>query len=139
MPYKEDGAEAAWLIAQHAIGNPELQRKVLALIKAAAASGDVPMWQMAMLEDRVRMFEGRLQLYGTQFDWDDNGEMSPYPPIEDRENVDERRRTVGLIPLEEDIKRRRADVAQTKERPPQDLKARREEMEEWARSVGCRP
>src|SRR5688572_30331260 len=33
----DDGAEAAWLILQHAIGNPPLQRKGLRLLKEAAA------------------------------------------------------------------------------------------------------
>jgi hypothetical protein len=28
----QDGAEAAWLIAQHAIGEPDFQRRVLALL-----------------------------------------------------------------------------------------------------------
>ncbi|HYD19193.1 MAG TPA: DUF6624 domain-containing protein, partial [Patescibacteria group bacterium] len=62
-----EGAEAAWLIAQHAISLPAFQRRVLALLKANAS--DVPPAQIAMLEDRIRRFEGRPQLYGTQFDW----------------------------------------------------------------------
>jgi hypothetical protein len=39
--------------------------------------GDAPALQAAMLEDRIRAFEGRPQRYGTQFDWDANGEPSP--------------------------------------------------------------
>jgi hypothetical protein len=134
----EDGAEAAWMIVQHAIAEPELQRQALTLIKEAAQRGEAQLWQVAMLEDRIRMLEGRPQLYGTQLDWDGNGEMSPYPEIEDVEEVDERRRGVGLGPLQEDIMRRRTVIRQTKERPPENLAKRREEMEEWARAVGWR-
>ena len=134
----DDAARAAWMIVQHAISEPDLQRRVLVLIKEAAASGEAPLWQAAMLEDRIRGLEGKLQAYGTQFDWDEQGEMSPYPAIENPEQVDERRREVGLGPLEEDTRRRRAAVAQSNEKPPADIGAWRKQADEWARSVGWR-
>ncbi len=132
-----DGAEAAWLIVQHDIGNPSLQRRCLKLIGEAVKRGEAPAWQMALLTDRIRVFEGRPQIYGTQYDWDEHGEMSPCE-IEDAENVDERRRSVGLSPLADNTRRQRETVARTNERPPADLHARRKEMAEWARSVGWR-
>src|SRR5215470_16050186 len=61
----ERAAQAAWLILQHAIGNPSLQRNGLSVLKRAAAAGEVPLVQVAMLEDRIRSNEGRRQLYGT--------------------------------------------------------------------------
>jgi hypothetical protein len=134
----DDGAEAAWLIVQHSIGNPDLQRHALKLLKEEAAKGEAPLWQAAMLEDRIRMLEGNMQIYGTQFDWDENGEMSPRPAIEDPEHVDERRRAIGLRPLAEEIDRKRAAIAQTNEKPPYDRAERERLMEEWARSVGWR-
>lgn len=134
----DDGAKAAWMIAQHAISEPDLQRRALILIKRAADLGEAPPWQAAMLEDRIRGFEGRQQIYGTQFDWDADGEMSPYPAIENAEQVDERRREVGLGPLGEEIKRRREAIAETNERPPDDIAEWRRQVEEWARRVGWR-
>jgi hypothetical protein len=133
----EDAAEAAWIILQHAIGNPALQRRGLALLREAAAAGEVPMVQVAMLDDRIRTLEGRGQRYGTQFDWDEQGQIGPLP-IEDEENVDARRREIGLIPLAEEIRRRRQAITQTGERPPQDWNARRRDMEQWLRSTGWR-
>jgi hypothetical protein len=32
---------------------------------------------LAYLTDRIAVFEGEPQLYGTQFDWDENRELSP--------------------------------------------------------------
>ena len=58
-------AMAAWLIAQHAISQPEFQRSCLKLLAEAALEHTVPLWQPAMLEDRIRMFEDMPQLYGT--------------------------------------------------------------------------
>lgn len=133
----EDGAEAAWLIVQHDIGNPPLQRRCLKLIEAAVRKGEVPAEQMALLTDRIRVFEGRPQVYGTSFDWDEQGEMSPCE-IEDAGNVDERRRSVGLSPLAENTHRQREGIARSNEPPPTDWHARQKKMKEWARSVGWR-
>ncbi|MCI0487007.1 MAG: hypothetical protein L0229_10445 [Blastocatellia bacterium] len=133
----EDGAKAAWIIVQHAIGDPELQRRGLRLIKEAAEGGEAPLWQAAMLEDRICMFEGRPQLYGTQYDWDENGEMSPLA-LEDPAGVDARRLRAGLPPLAENTECMRAEVARSKERPPLDYAKRQKEMDDWARSAGWR-
>jgi hypothetical protein len=89
-----DGAHAAWLLAQHAICNPVLQRRALQLLRTAAAQGEASLLDVAMLEDRVRVCEGRPQRYGTLFDWDEQGEMSPLP-VEDADHVDERPRAPG--------------------------------------------
>lgn len=130
-----DGADAAWLIAQHAIGSPSFQRKCLELLKVAVAAGDAPAWQMAMMLDRIRTYEGIPQIYGTQFDWDDDGALSPRD-IEDPDAVDQRRKEVGLEPLGEAIEKIRArDAAQVR---PQDLTEHRARMDKWAREVGWR-
>lgn len=130
----EAGATAAWLILQHAISMPALQRRGLAILKGLQP-GEVEPAQVAMLEDRIRVFEGKAQVYGTQYDWDEHGVMSPHP-IEDPEGVDERRRRVGLSPLEENTRRIRDEVATSGGAPPLDLEERRRVQKEWARSVG---
>ncbi len=133
----EDGARAAWLILQHAIGHPALQRRGLVLLQEAVARGEAAVVEAAMLEDRIRFFEGRPQKYGTQFDWDEDGQLSPLP-IEDRAGVDERRRSVGLGPLAEDVRRRREDMARHQEKPPHDWAERQRQFEDWARRAGWR-
>ena len=131
----EDGAAAAWRIVQHAIGLPDFQRRCLELLEDAAARGEVPTWQPVYLSDRIRTWEGQPQLYGTQFDWDENGLMSPLP-IEDPEGVDERRAAIGLPPLSEQIARIRRDSAS--EPKPANLAERRREAHEWAVRTGWR-
>jgi hypothetical protein len=134
---QQDGAAAAWLVLKHAIGDPALQRRCLPLVEAAAAAGEVPAWQPATLLDGLRFYEGRPQVYGSMFDWDERGEMVPWP-IEDAEGVDRRRQAVGLPPLAEHIESARAAVRAEGESPPADPVARRREAENWARSVGWR-
>jgi len=133
----QDGAEAAWLIVQHAIAQPAVQRLGLAALEAAAARGEVPARYPAMLEDRIRTFEGRLQRYGTQFDWDRAGELSPLP-IEDPAGVEKRRQAVGLGPLAAEIQARRQEMQRSSERPPPDWAARQQQIEQWLRTVGWR-
>ena len=131
----QDGAEAAWLIAQHAIGCPDFQRLCLCYLQAAAADEKVPPWQPAMLLDRIRVFEGRRQVYGTSFDWNEAGEMSPLP-IENPDLVDARRAEVGLPPLGEALERHRK---QSENEPkPANIQQRLNEMEAWAKRVGWR-
>lgn len=132
-----DGADAAWLIAQHAIGLPDFQRQCLASLREALARGAVPAWQVAYLEDRVRTFEGRPQLYGTQYDWDEQGELNPLP-LDDVARVDERRDELGLPPLAENTQRMRAGVKQSGEQAPADWAKRQTEFVEWARRAGWR-
>jgi hypothetical protein len=133
----EDGAEAAWLVLQHAIGDPGLQRRGLGLLRQSALAGEIPAWQVAYLEDRIAFFEGRPQLYGTQYDWDEQGQLSPHP-ILNSDKVDERRRSIGLGSLEENTHRMRREAAEAGEGPPRDLAERRRQSEEWARAVGWR-
>lgn len=95
----EDGAKAAWLIAQHAIGEPDFQRQSLQHLQHHTAEGRLPAWHAAYLEDRIAVQERRAQRYGTQ--WVDDirdGVARPFP-LEDPERVNELRASVGLGPL----------------------------------------
>ena len=132
-----DGAEAAWLVLQHAIGSPEFQRKCLPIFKKAAEDGEVPAVQAACLEDRICVFEGRPQRYGTQFDWDGSGVLSPHP-IEDPKRVDDRRASVGLGPLSRKIEEMKQRAAEEGHEQPADFDDYVKGRDDWARSVGWR-
>lgn len=94
----DDGANAAWLIAQHA--PVEYQRQVLHLLQAAVQSGEAKASDAALLEDRVLVADGRPQLYGSQMRWPEGGGDTPVlEPIADEACVDRRRASVGLMPL----------------------------------------
>ena len=90
----------AWLLVQHADYQVEFQECCLALMKTEP-KGEIYLRNIAMLEDRVRVNRNQPQMYGTQFR-QDTGEHKPLP-IEDAANVNERRREMGLGPLEEGV------------------------------------
>lgn len=95
----EDGAEAAWRIAQHSINHPDFMHECRRLVDEASANGRVQRRHFAFLDDRVRVYAGLPQRYGTQ--WRD-GPAGPEPfPLEEPETVDERRAELGLPSLAE--------------------------------------
>lgn len=96
-----DGVNAAFLLVQHS--DLTTQREMLPLIEKAYKSGEVSGQNYALLVDRVLVGEGKPQAYGTQalpFErW--NNQEPEFAPIHDIENVDLRRRSVGLSTLAE--------------------------------------
>lgn len=90
----EDGAHAAWLLAQHGDADLAFQKLCLAKLEALVTSGDVSAIDYAYLFDRVALHDGRKQRYGTQF----ADGREPFP-IENESHVDERRAAVGLPTL----------------------------------------
>ena len=97
----EDAAAAAWLVVQHT-ADRKFQKRALKLMQEAGPD-EVDQKDLAYLIDRDRVFDEKKQIYGTQFHCVD-GEHQPYP-IKDAEQVDARRRRVGLHPLAEERKR----------------------------------
>jgi hypothetical protein len=102
----EEGALAAWLLAQHADHDPARQRAFLDALRDAVDQGEASPAHLAYLEDRVRVNAGQPQLYGTQFTVTD-GELGPRP-IEDPQRLDERRAAAGLEPFADYAARMRA-------------------------------
>ncbi len=131
-----EGCRAAWLLAQHAICTPALQRGFCEALAGAVAAGDAPPRQLAVLTDRIRFHEGRPQVYGTVLDWGADGQLGC--ELEDPAGVDRRRAAVGLPPFEASLAAHRREVAAEGGCPPADLAARAREAEAWAQRVGWR-
>lgn len=96
-----DGTLAAWFIAQHAIGEPDFQRRALELVREKVIQGKVPAAQEAFLADRIAMYEGRPQCYGTQSLPCADGQFRRWI-TEDPEHLNERRAAAGMPPAPDD-------------------------------------
>jgi hypothetical protein len=94
----DDGAHAAWLLAQHADHDLGLQRRFLDLMRAAVAANEARAVDLAYLTDRVAMHAGQPQVYGTQLCRETSGRLSAYE-IAAPDTVDQRRAALGLCPL----------------------------------------
>jgi hypothetical protein len=65
----------------------------------ALPRAEVKRSDLALLEDRVLVSEGKPQRYGTQLQWSSEHNAMMFNPIADFANVDARRADAGLPPL----------------------------------------
>jgi len=126
----ERGAKAAWRIALHSISEPDFMRQCRDLIDKASQDGDAPRWQFAIIDDRVRVYEGKPQRYGTQLRAGPNG-LEPHV-IENPERVSSMRAQAGLPPLAKTLAQARAQP----QPPTADLAAREAAELEFRRNAG---
>lgn len=90
-----DKANAAlFLVIQHAPLEERLH--FLPIMKAAAEKGTILKKDLALLEDRNLLDQGKKQIYGTQLGFDNNTKRYYAFPIENEKKVDERRAEIGL-------------------------------------------
>ena len=104
-----DGLDAAWLLILHADTDRAFQKRCLSLMKQAPVE-DVDMRQIAWLNDRLLIADGRAQLFGTILVAGENG-VSPYRLAEPA-RVNERRAQMGLPALEYSIEQDAMGVSQ---------------------------
>jgi len=128
-------SDASWLIIQHSIGQPNFMKKSAKMLERAVQENKADPISLAYLKDRIAVFEGKEQRYGTQFDWDINGEMSPNQ-IDDIEKVNLRRKTLGLNSLEEQTVTMKERVKKENQSPPDNFQERKREYNQWRKSVG---
>lgn len=131
----KEASEAAWLVIQHSIGQPVFMKKCAALLQKAVSEHKADPIHLAYLADRIAVFEEKPQLYGTQFDWDENGELAP-DPVDDPVKVNQRRKSIGLNTLEEQTAMIRQRAKKEKQMPPQNPDQWKRDREAWKRKAG---
>ncbi|MBL4699569.1 MAG: hypothetical protein JKX70_12130 [Phycisphaerales bacterium] len=97
--------QGAYMVIQHAGHDIEFQNRCLAMMVDMVEQGDLPASYVALLTDRIRVFQDQPQVFGTQMAMlpNEHGLMVPTPtvPIEDPEHLDDRRRLMGMPPHQE--------------------------------------
>ncbi|MCV2485966.1 hypothetical protein OD917_13610 [Flavobacterium sp. SH_e] len=88
------GNKTLFLVIQHA--DLEYQQKYLPMMREAAKNGNADPGNLAYLEDRVALREGRKQIYGSQAAKNKKTGKMYISPMIDPDNVDKRRAEVGL-------------------------------------------
>lgn len=91
------GSSALFLVIQHA--DLATQEKYLPMMREAVKDGRASGNNLALLEDRVLMRNGKHQRYGSQIGRDPETGEHYLSPLEDPDDVDARRASVGLGPL----------------------------------------
>jgi hypothetical protein len=97
-PKSKEDIESIWYVIQHS-GTGKMSYyypKFKEMVRLDLLEDSL----MAKMEDRMLMFNGYPQIYGTQF----TGEPRTFHEIKDIHNVNERRRKVGLCSIEQKAK-----------------------------------
>ncbi len=126
----QEGAEAAWLIAQHSIGEPGFMRQCRDLLEEASRLKLSPRWQYAYIDDRIRVFEGKGQRFGTQIDIKPTG--PEFYQLEDPSEVSTWRKEAGLGTV-------RSALAKFRSCPlpsPEEYEAKQAQSNVWRRKIG---
>jgi len=92
-----NGSQGIFLVIQHA--DLATQKRYLPLIKQAEKDGKTLSSNLAILEDRIAMREGRKQIYGSQGFKDKVTGANYIYPVIDADNLDKRRKSMGLPPM----------------------------------------
>lgn len=97
-----NASQGLFLVIQHA--DLQTQLEYLPLIQKVEKRGEILSSNLAILEDRINVRQGKIQFYGSQIFTDRvSGKEYPYP-IADVDNLDKRRRAMGMPPMQTYIK-----------------------------------
>ena len=84
---------AAWIVIQHS--SPQVIQKYLPMLREAVKNGDLDRQSLAITEDRNLMYQGKKQIYSSQF-FEVNGKPA-FWPIKNPEKVNELRKEAGFV------------------------------------------
>ncbi|UKB85753.1 hypothetical protein LF887_09055 [Chryseobacterium sp. MEBOG06] len=90
----ENASNAAWLIVQHSIGEPDFMKQCYKMMEEN--SNDLDARNTAYLYDRIQVFQSKPQKYGTQII------PEGIYPVEDKDNLNKEREKVNLLPLSQE-------------------------------------
>lgn len=94
--------QGLFLVIQHA--TLSVQLKYLPMFREAVKTRYFFPPNLALLEDRVAIEQGKKQIYGSQISYDAKSNSYHLLPIEDEAHVNDRRAKLGLEPLAEYLK-----------------------------------
>ena len=84
---------ATWIVIQHS--SPQVIQKYLPMLREAVKNGDLDRQSLALTEDRNLMYQGKKQIYSSQF-FEVNGKPA-FWPIKNPEKVNELRKEAGFV------------------------------------------
>ena len=89
---------AQFLVIQHA--PHDIKIKYNSVMEEAFESGKISKADYATFVDRLLVEEGKKQLYGTQYRFNEEKGLYELEPTEDIDNIEEVRKEMGLSPIE---------------------------------------
>ncbi|WP_374075709.1 hypothetical protein [Bdellovibrio bacteriovorus] len=128
----EDACIAALRLLLHAISWPEFMRSQEENLVDLAKKKQIPRMYVASLVDRIRFYEGRKQVYGTNADWDENGILR-ITDVEEPDELNKRRKEMDLPAIQSLV-----ITPMDGDYHPPDPAKRHQEFIEWTKKTGWR-
>lgn len=122
-----EASAAAWLIIQHAIGEPEFMKACYQMM--TENKDDINPSNIAYLYDRIQVFESKPQRYGTQL----TAAGIPYP-VEDKNSLNLERLKMNLPPFPQEV----INAIQSVENIPE-IDGKDADYTAWRKKVGWIP
>ena len=97
----KEGLSAFMVLLQH-VPDDDLRKKSLKPITRAFKNKELPPMAFANFVDRLRVHQGKRQLYGSNFDFKDGKLVMS--PTKNLKKLESRRAAIGLPPLEEYVR-----------------------------------
>ena len=104
----KEGASDFWLLVQHCDRDPQFQESVLVAMESEVNAGNASNQEFAYLTDRVRVNQGRPQVFGTQLELNKMGNSYVSRPCVAPAELNRRRSSIGLEPIELYLQRHNA-------------------------------
>ncbi|MGD1847992.1 MAG: DUF6624 domain-containing protein [Salibacteraceae bacterium] len=98
------GSHHFWMLVQHQDQHVDFQLAVLEKMKVAAENGNASFQDYAYLIDRIKVNQGQPQIYGTQLTLNEDSTSYTPKPVIAPDQLNTRRATAGLPPIEFYIK-----------------------------------
>jgi hypothetical protein len=95
----ERGVDEAFYLVQHNPEDSAFQKAMLPALTALAKQNHLPKADLAMLTDRILSYQGKPQIYGTQYLKTMDQPGMRLQPTEDPAHLDERRASMDLMPI----------------------------------------
>lgn len=95
----QNASNALFLVIQHS--DLQTQEHYLPLMYGAVKNGDLDRTDLALLEDRILIGQGKKQIYGSQIGVNQETKEYYILPLDDPDNVDKRREEIGLGKLQD--------------------------------------
>ena len=92
-----DANSTLFMVIQHA--DLAAQEKYVSMMSEAVKQGTLRAASFALLQDRMALRKGQKQIYGSQIAWNMKTNQYYVLALEDPDGVDQRRKSVGLVPL----------------------------------------
>lgn len=125
---------AAFRTARNSIQSPDKMRYFLTKIEISVQKGESEKNIWAGLNDCIKCYEGKKQIYGFFLEWHESGDL--YANVENVDKANKLRAEIGMESIELALIAHKKELEKSPGSKPKDIKKHNDMAKNWAQSVG---